>query len=407
MSAGQILTNAGIVIQSNSSAWIEYRPNTNNLTTSLTSLFGSTNQGLNLSNNLVYGLWQVSTQASSASLLNSGAPINPSGVNYSTTPTIPATYDIVWSGTNLYTNGVLCATGAGQPTNNFIFNTLGSTNPWSANGCIKYAALWPNTLIGLAGATNLYNWGLTNGVTNVTYGLIGWYRFLEGTGTNEMDYSGNTNNLVIRPSGGLWASGIGGGGYYFNGTNGWSATNSTFMDNLTNFAVSFWASGHSFSSYPTGALTGTGTFLSKAHVVQPYDYNGFGPGDYAPGAIGWYVGDDNGSDCFGGMYDSPHGFSEGPRPEINQSNGQFHHIVVNFINTSSSQSDAMYLDGAFFSYGAVGSFPLGTSLSNTNMFMIGMDPYGQGIGTTLISAVRCYNRLLTPKEIEILYRLKE
>jgi hypothetical protein len=409
MYSGNYLTNLPpINSSSNFSWWIEYRPNTNYLQTGSLPVFGNNQSGLAISNNLIGGIWGTASQISSASVINYGAPINPSAGDYDN-PGPAKVYDIVDSGGTLYVNGVLQGTGVGQPTNNFPFQQLGNTGKVSINGTVKYMAMWTNTLIGLAGATNLYNWGLTNGVTNVTAGLISEIKFGEQTGSNVFDSVCLTNNGYIVGTN-WWTNGISGCGIHFTGSNYVVLTNPYVADNLTNFTICMWVNGNSFSGSPTGAITGGGVFIGKMALTERNLSGAAGPGDSSPGFNGWDIGSDNGSDCFPGIYQATNGFGlEGGRPQIQQYDNTWHFIAVQFYNSANYQIENTYLDGCFyqFYYNLLGGTWAAGGTSNTNGIMIGSDAYHESIGNANMGLFRIYNRILSPQEIEDLHLLRQ
>lgn len=404
-SQSSALTNPPITLGSNFSVWVVYRPNTNYTTTNYVTILGDTNgYGLVLSNSIIHGFWGVELDNSSTvSLLNRGAPIDISDDDY-VNPTAPVTYDIVDSGGAIYTNGVSASGGIGEPTNNFLFEALGNiTNQNNVNGLIQYIGIWTNYTLTSSDVSNLDNWVDTNGVTNVTGGLLAWYKLNEGSGTNIYDSSGNGyDGQVVGTAN--WTNGVINGGFYFTGNNYIITTN--LANNLPEFTVTFWASGNNFSSSPTGAVTGGYAFVSEMALVVPPVLGGLGPGDGSPTFTGWAVGGDNGGDCFGGMY-CTNGFVEGGRPQIQQYDSTWHFMAITFTN-STNQSTFTYLDGAYHSYYQDGPFfqngTTNLSISNPAPLIIGSDTYQENLNNCSLCDVRIYNRVLTAQEIAILYR---
>lgn len=88
--------------------------------------------------------------------------------------------------------------------------------------------------------------------SDLNRGLVGWWRFNEGTGTNAFDLSGNGNTGTLSGSTlPVWTNGVFEGALWFDGTNTYVniGTNS-FIRTTFPFTVSLWAKrmGYTFGS---------------------------------------------------------------------------------------------------------------------------------------------------------------
>ena len=233
----------------------------------------------------------------------------------------------------------------------------------------------------------------TNGVTNVTNGLIAWYKLDEGTGTTVADSSGNGNDglFVGQPT---WVIGAFGDALSFSGNEQVVATKN-IADNLPAFTASAWIKGNWFIQGSNSAASRQCQFLGKVGV------GGENSGQ------GWGIFSDNGADIMGYMQD-PHGWFESNRPQLN-ADGNWHLITCCYDYPATNIQ--MYLDGVLFTNTVFG---LGTdssgtaieSLSNTNVFIIGGDTTDNTgwDASCSIDDVRIYNRILTAEEVLELFR---
>lgn len=74
-------------------------------------------------------------------------------------------------------------------------------------------------------------------------GLVGWWRFNEGTGTNAFDLSGNNNTGALSGSTlPVWTNGVFGGALKFDGANAYIniPNSSVFSYGSNNFSFTFW-----------------------------------------------------------------------------------------------------------------------------------------------------------------------
>ena len=399
------LTNAAIRVGSNFSWWCVFRPNTNDYLggywTNNLNLFGSlSGYGISVTNigddgpGYIQGYWGPGAADYPTTVsMTPGSVLYPTAVDFDN-PTPAITFDMVDSDGTFYTNGVAAASNIGQPTNNFPFQCVGSlTNINNAFGCIQYIGIWTNSVLTASDVSNLDVWVNTNGVSNVTGGLMAWYKLDEGSGTNIADSSGNGNDGYVFGNA-LWTNGVVGGGFSFDGNT--KIITKNFADNIPDFSVTFWVNGNNFLNGSNAAAAHGATFVGKWGPPG----GTWGPGDGTNRGIGWTVGSDNGTDCFPGLYGT-NGFYEGGRPGVAQYDTNWHFIVCGFSNLTSAFT---YLDGAYYEPTPYGGIPTGTAnISNTNVVAVGGDGENEDV-TANLDDIRIYNRILSPAEIAILYR---
>jgi hypothetical protein len=383
------LTGPLSVGSSNFSLWMVIRPFANGIV-----LGNDQSEGIfagNLSPSLV-GIWGSSSETSSMTM------------NYADPQTFPygETYDILDSGGNIYSNGVLMAQGIGQPTNDFVFNSIGSYTyapEYSLDGVIQYIGIWTNHLLSATDAANLDNWYWNYDVTNVTNGLIAWWKLNDGSGTAAAD-SWGTNTMYFGGTGNVWTNDamVDGEALYFNG-NGWlTNVDPSFADNLPVMTVSCWVNETGLSG---NNITGS--------LVEKGVYAGFNTGN-----IGWALQGDGVSNVYFGVYDvgdswaeSPHNSGAPDYPIVGDSNWRF--LVGEYTNAPGvGIVPVIYIDGAQIITGGEVAYGAVTNISvpDNAIFIGAEDEGGAGIGSPagIINDVRIYNRMLSLQEINDLYK---
>ena len=134
----------------------------------------------------------------------------------------PMWADLVYANGSVFLNGQSTTASAGAPTTNMVWQTMAADNSGNAlTGYIKYFLISTNHVITATEASNLWVWEQTNGVTNVTSGLVAWYKCADAANsTTLVDSSGNGCTLTNTGSP-VWKGGLNGvvnQGIYFNGS---------------------------------------------------------------------------------------------------------------------------------------------------------------------------------------------
>jgi hypothetical protein len=373
------LTNAPLDLGSNFSVWVVVRPNL--IDANARSIIGdSSSNGLAIQNGQLVGSWGGTNFASQQ--LNHAYPGDTN-----------ETFDIVDAYGTVYTNGAACPNGAGAPSASFSFSRLGNSSvTGNFSGFIQYAGVWTNYQLTAMDVASLDAWVNTNGVTNVTGGLVAWYRFDEGTGTNAFDSSGNnhTGTLVGSPT---WIPGLIGQALSFSG-NGQVVNCGNVADGMPAFASSFWTKSDNFWDGTLGQENYGTSILDKSPFSTAVNGQGWGVFNDAPFDCKGYVADTNGN-----YYES------GP---IEVSGGYFgerwHLVVCNYFYKIPLV--LIYLDGQ--PYGGWNGSPeirgvAPVSISGNSPLFIAGD-------IELLDAscemddVRIYNRPLSDQEVAMLYR---
>ncbi len=119
------------------------------------------------------------------------------------TTNAPLWADLVDSQGSLYTNGITTGSSISQPAADVAWSLFGN-NPGdteSFHGYVKYLLISTNHAITATEALNLWTWEQTNGVTNVTSGLVAWWKLADATNsTTILDSSGNGWTGILKGS---------------------------------------------------------------------------------------------------------------------------------------------------------------------------------------------------------------
>jgi hypothetical protein len=377
---------------SNFTLWVVMRPAIEEDSAN-EAVFGDGNvYGINISTNILSANWGSGVKYSSMAMNY----VNQQGQPYG------ETYDILDSGGTLYSNGVVMAAGVGRPTNNFPFSAIGSVNPgngFTAEGYIQYIGIWTNHLLTAIDATNLDYWYWSYGVTNITNGLIAWWKLNDGTGTTATD-SVSTNAMYFGGTDVAWTNLASPvypeticfyGGYLTNVCN-------TLGSNLPAMTISLWAL--CYDSFPDEAGTLGGGLITYGATPAPNP--------------GWYVGGDSSNNIMFGVCDTSgadketsHNSSVPDFPIIGN-DGKWHFIVAEYTNMFGTNgiTPYIYIDGCQIT-GELG-YDTGnvTNLSNpySGFAIGGVAEELPGLPYGYISDVRIYNRELSLQEINDLYK---
>lgn len=378
------LTNNSILIGRDFSLWYVFMPQTNGSGRHL--LFGDlAGDGLETSNCVIDGDWRRDN-LSSASLL-----YHPPDPTYGIHTNI--LYSIVDAEGTLSTNGMAVAAGISEPTSNFTFQSLGSSLDTSnLVGYVQYIGIWTNYALSSIDVSNLNWWVNNNGVTNDTSGLIAWYRFNEGSGTNVSDSSGNGNNGALMGDNPVWTNGIVGGAVTFDGANDVQIANTNITEDCTNWTITFWLQSTNLQ------MAGYATFAHEAAICGKCVYGGL-----SIEVSGWEILNDGDPDTLlGPIEDSNGDYDVSGHDPTGFSDGAWHFVVCEW--SSPILQPNVYTDTFFIGGGIESSAPNPvTETTNTSHLIIGDD--GTHINMTgSLCDFRIYNRVLSAGEIYDLYR---
>ncbi|KKT28966.1 MAG: hypothetical protein UW15_C0023G0007, partial [Parcubacteria group bacterium GW2011_GWC1_44_10] len=222
---------------------------------------------------------------------------------------------------------------------------------------------------------------------DITTGLVGHWKFDEGSGTVASDSSGNVNNGALT-SGPTWTTGKVSGALSFDGVDARVSIpdrNIHEFNEGTNGTISFW---FKLLSYPSSV---------DGHLVDKYD-SSVGQGGYL-----YRITDTDGDGVRDDFRAFIHGTTNcnGCGSNVNKTNislNQWYH-AVSVIKTTSNSSE-LYIDGALIS--STGNF-FGAATS-TQTLSIGGNEAASNVNAVIDDA-RIYNRVLTAADITELYNL--
>ncbi len=212
----------------------------------------------------------------------------------------------------------------------------------------------------------------TNTVLDLTNGLVGYWPFNEGSGTNTADASGNGTTGTLA-AGASWTNGIAGDAIAFDGTNGnvFNNSPSSKLGGMAQLSVSCWfkiATNKNFQ------------------VIGPTGLSGYLIYTEASGFIHFYITTASGASDIRSTTATP-------------TLGVWNHIVF----TRSGPVVSGYLNGSPMALGSGTGSTTGNVVPISN-FMVG---YNGGIASAhldgLVDELRIYNRVLTASEAKFLY----
>lgn len=202
----------------------------------------------------------------------------------------------------------------------------------------------------------------------VTDGLIAYYPLDD----NANDYSGNKYHCTVGLENVSKTKGIIDGAYQFNGTSGIAAT----LSSTATTSVSVWAK-------RTESTRNSMIFSFNA------DSGSYGPDIYfTAGTICWNKGDS-----------ANYPFKNNGVNVAQTSLNEWHHYVV--VNDETANKCTLYVDGAYY-----GETIYRTTLQTNKSFTIGcyFDNSSTYVWEGPIDDLKLYNRALTAKEVQILYK---
>jgi len=200
-------------------------------------------------------------------------------------------------------------------------------------------------------------------------GLVGWWRFDEGTGIVAKDSSGSGNHGTVYGTA-AWVDGKYGKALSFDGVNDYVGTTSMSLNLLTSaFTFEAWikplyvAPNPGYASLPIVAK-----FASIGFSVAPLDVNVFHIKAWANGAANTY--------------------------NSGKAWGSWHYIAIVYTGFGSSQRK-IYVDGSL-----VGTDTSGTAADFSGIVKIGDSSWYVAKPFSIIDEVRIYNRALSAAEIQ-------
>ncbi len=218
-------------------------------------------------------------------------------------------------------------------------------------------------------------------------GLVGWWKFDEGSGTVAYDSSGNGNNGNLT-NGPTWTTGKIGGALSFDGVNDYLNLSNYSLH--TNFSFSFWANPTSnsstFSESINANISTSGNNRIILHGSRP---QGFPPSSNAGFGISI------GKNCIYAIAHSSGLYTPMLVRQASFSDWSSFTFIVN------NNTPTLFVDGEFIKNGLNPNKTL-HFISNSGV-AIGKGAYGSYQG--LIDDVRIYDRALSAEELQALYNM--
>lgn len=326
----------------------------------------------------------------------------------------PLWNDVLDSQGSIYLNGAATSGNIGQPTQTFSWAALANNNDVGTgepfNGYVKYLLVSTNHAITAAEAANLYAWDMTNGVTNVSGGCIGWWKFNDNeSGSTIADSSGHgwTGNLVNSPA---WTTGLNSvvnQALTFNGTTQTAnipVTASSFIPLPgQGITISAWV------NYTSGDGNGGSSFIMGCANVTQF-VGGENVKENLTAAQGFQILQDGDANIRGELNSGNGNESEGNTMAAND--GQWHHMVFasDGTNIFSWFDGIRNYQGTLIGTSTGGEAARGTEGSAS--WLTGLTNVAFSAPSASVSEwepcsltdVRIYNRILNDAEVDILYR---
>ena len=356
----------------------------------------------NSTQNLTSSVTWSSTNTAVATITSGGLA---TGVGAGST-TISATSGSISGSTNLVVTATLVSIAV-TPANASI--TQGGTQQFTATGTysdnstqnLTSSVTWSSTNTAVATITSA---GLASGVAqgsttiqatsgsisgsttltvSASTGLVGWWKFDDGSGTTAVDSSGNGNTLSL-VNGISWVAGKIGDAISANGTNQYATVPAINLSGTSTVTVAFWAN-RTYSTTVESVLLESSTNYNNSTTgfgFFPDDTQCQGIHAAVHGNLGYSV------NCY-----------------AQPSSGVWHHIAVIFDKTQAGNAQtALYIDGVL----QTPTSNLNTA-QNTNSF--GNNPLylfsrggSQFFNGGQMDDLRIYNRALSATEIQQLYQ---
>jgi hypothetical protein len=290
------------------------------------------------------------------------------------------------------------------PTGNVNWQAIGNNNLAKGSpfkGYLKYLLISTNHAITATEATNLWVWEETNGVTNVSGGLVSWWKVADASNSLTIaDSSGNgwNGNCINSP---VYTNGLNSvvfGALNFNGTNQTvmiPITSSYFPSPGQGCTISAWV------KYTSGG-NASSFIMGYANVAQWVSGENVGAGLTA--AQGFQLLQDGDANIRGEVNSTVGNETEGNTMAAND--GNWHHMVF----ASDGTNVFSWFDDTRNYIGTLNGTQIGGIQSGTGWLtlMTNIQFSGSSVSTNYepctMTDVRIYNRILGDAEVDILYR---
>ena len=281
-------------------------------------------------------------------------------------------------------------TATGTYSDNSTQNLTGSVT-WSSTNTAAATITGAGLATGVAQGTTTIRAtsGSISGSTTLTIsssvssGLVGWWKFDEGSGTTAADSSGNVYNMNL-VNGVSWVAGKMGDAISANGTNQYGTVPAIDLSGTSTVTVAFWAN-RTYSTTTESVMLESTTNYNNSNTgfgFFPDDTGCTGIATAVHGNVGYSV------NC----YTQP-------------TSGVWHHLAIIFDKTQAGNNQtALYIDGVLQT---PASSPI--TAQNTNSF--GNNPLylfsragSQFFNAGEMDGLRIYNQALSAAQIQQLYQ---
>ena len=354
---------------------------TQNLTSSVTWSSSSTSVATITSAGLATGVGTgtATIQATSGSVSGStGLTVTSSSAILESIAVTPANASINSGATQQFTATGTYSNGSTQNLTSSVTWSSSSTSVATITSAGLATGVGPGT------TTIQATSGSISGSTTLTVGLIGWWKFDDGSGTTAADSSGNGNTMTLF-NGVSWVAGEN-GGYAIsgNGTNQYGTVPAINLSGTSTVTVAFWAN-RTYSTTVESVMLEDSTNYNNSTTgfgFFPDDTQCKGIQAAVHGNVGYSV------NC----YSQP-------------SSGVWHHLAIIYDKTQAgSNQTALYIDGVL-------QTPTSNLVTAQNTNSFGNNPIylfsrdgSQYFNAGEVDDLRIYDQALTAAQIEQLYQ---
>jgi hypothetical protein len=358
----------------------------------------------NSTQNLTSSVTWSSTSTAIATITSAGLA---TGVAQGTT-TIRATSGSISGSTSLTVTATLVSIAV-TPANASI--AQGATQQFTATGTysdnstqnLTSSVTWSSTSTAIATITSA---GLATGVAQGTTtiratsgsisgsttltissssssGLVGWWKFDDGTGTTAVDSSGNGNTMNL-VNGVSWVAGKIGGAISANGTNQYGTEPGINLSGTSTVTVAFWAN-RTYSTTTESVMLESTTNYNNSNT-------GFG-----------FFPDDTGCKGIAAAVHGNVGYSVNCYTQ--PTSGVWHHLAIIFDKTQAgSNQTALYIDGVLQTPASSPNTAQNTNSFGNNPIYLFSRAGSQFFNAGQVDDLRIYNQALSAGAIQQLYQ---
>ena len=234
--------------------------------------------------------------------------------------------------------------------------------------------------------------------SNITNGLLGWWKFDETSGTSTADSSGNGNTGTVKPNAtGVWVAGHINNAANLDGTSQYVdvANPSNFnFDTNQPFTLAAWV-------YRNSSADTDDEIMAKLKQTTGYGYSLFMVNDGATNFCN--TGSSCTTNCLIVNFTGNSTICAIAQGNTSVTPGAWHYVVATYDGSQDVSGFQIYVDGVAQSLSTIGT-TMGLGSTNTQDLLIGQDIKSSSdyFGGKIDDA-RVYNRVLSASEVQQLY----